>query len=89
RHPTQLYEIAVVAALGLALHRARVATPGMAFKLFLSAYLLWRFAVEFLKPVPVAWPLGLSGIQWTCLIALAVYTPIVARALRPPALATP
>ena len=89
RHPTQLYEIAVVLALGLALHRARFPTPGLAFKLFLSSYLLWRFAVEFLKPVPVAWPQGLSGIQWTCLIALAVYAPIVARAWRPPTLATP
>lgn len=89
RHPAQLYEIAVVLALGIALHRTRFATPGLAFKLFLSAYLLWRFAVEFLKPVPVAYPLGLSGIQWTCLVALAVYAPIVARAWRQPALATP
>jgi phosphatidylglycerol:prolipoprotein diacylglycerol transferase len=90
RHPTQLYEIAVMLPLGLALHRTRFATPGLAFKLFLSAYLLWRFAVEFLKPVPVAWPLGLSGIQWTCLVALAAYTPLVQRAWRrPPRLATP
>lgn len=90
RHPTQLYEIAVVLALGWVLQRARFATPGLAFKLFLSAYLLWRFTVEFLKPVPVAYPLGLSGIQWTCLVALAVYTPVVARAWRrPPQLATP
>lgn len=90
RHPTQLYEIAIVAALGLALHRARFATPGLAFKLFLSAYLLWRFFVEFLKPVPVAWPLGLSGIQWTCLVALAVYAPLALRAWRrSPQLATP
>ncbi|MDR7297346.1 prolipoprotein diacylglyceryltransferase [Pelomonas aquatica] len=90
RHPTQLYEIAVVLALGLTLHRARFAAPGLAFKLFLSAYLLWRFAVEFLKPVPIAYPLGLSGIQWTCLVALAAYTPLVLRAWRrPPRLATP
>lgn len=90
RHPTQLYEIAVVLALGLALHRARLPTPGLAFKGFLSAYLLWRFAVEFLKPVPVAYPLGLSGIQWTCLVALAFYLPLVLRAWRrPPLLATP
>jgi len=89
RHPTQLYEIAVVLPLGLALHRARLPTPGLAFKLFLSAYLLWRFGVEFLKPVPVAYPLGLSGIQWTCLVALAVYTPLVLRAWRrTPRLAT-
>jgi hypothetical protein len=32
--------------------------------------------------VPVAWPLGLSGIQWTCIAALAVYAPITWRALR-------
>lgn len=82
RHPTQLYEIAVVLPLGLALHRARLPTPGLAFKLFLSSYLLWRFAVEFLKPVPVAYPLGLSGIQWTCLAALAVYLPLTLRAAR-------
>jgi prolipoprotein diacylglyceryltransferase len=90
RHPTQLYEIAVVLPLGLALHRARLPVPGLAFKLFLSTYLLWRFGVEFLKPVPVAYPVGLSGIQWTCLVALAAYTPLVQRAWRrPPRLATP
>ena len=82
RHPTQLYEIAVVLPLGWALHRARFSTPGLAFKLFLNAYLLWRLLVEFLKPVPVAWPLGLSGIQWTCLVALAVYLPFTLRAAR-------
>ncbi len=84
RHPTQLYEIAVVLALGLGLtlHRARLKVPGLAFKLFLTSYLLWRFAIEFLKPVPVAYPLGLSGIQWTCLVALAVYLPLTLRASR-------
>jgi len=82
RHPTQLYEIAVVLPLGWALHRARFTTPGLAFKCFLSGYLLWRFGVEFLKPVPVAYPLGLSGIQWTCLVALAVYLPLTLRAAR-------
>ena len=82
RHPTQLYEIAIVLPLGWALHRARFATPGAAFKVFLSSYLAWRFAVEFLKPVPVAWPLGLSGIQLTCLVALAVYAPLTLRAAR-------
>lgn len=82
RHPTQLYEIAVVLPLGWLLHRARFATPGLAFKLFLASYLLWRLAIEFLKPVPVVWPLGLSGIQWTCLVAMAVYLPLTLRAAR-------
>jgi prolipoprotein diacylglyceryltransferase len=82
RHPTQLYEIAIVLPLGWALHRARFAMPGLAFKLFLAAYLLWRLFIEFLKPVPMAWSLGLSGIQWTCLVALAVYLPLTLRAAR-------
>ncbi len=82
RHPAQLYEIAIVLPLGWALSRAHFATPGLAFKLFLASYLLWRFGVEFLKPVPLAWPLGLSGIQWTCLVALAVYLPLTLRAAR-------
>lgn len=82
RHPTQLYEIAVVLALGWVLNRARFATPGLAFKVFLCSYLAWRLVVEFLKPVPVAYPLGWSGIQWTCLIALAVYLPLTLRAAR-------
>ncbi len=82
RHPTQLYEIAIVLPLGWALSRARFATPGLAFRLFLAGYLLWRFGVEFLKPVPVAYPLRLSGIQWTCLVALAVYLPLTLRAAR-------
>lgn len=82
RHPTQLYEIAVVLPLGWVLSRARFATPGLAFKVFLCSYLAWRLVVEFLKPVPVAYPLGGSGIQWTCLIALAVYLPLTLRAAR-------
>jgi prolipoprotein diacylglyceryltransferase len=82
RHPTQLYEIGFVLALGAVLAHIRFAVPGVGFKVFLNSYLAWRFLVEFLKPVPVAWPLGLSGIQWTCLVALAVYLPITWRAAR-------
>jgi phosphatidylglycerol:prolipoprotein diacylglycerol transferase len=52
RHPTQLYEIAFLILLGVALAirgRAPYAN-GQLFRLFMLAYLLWRFAVEFLKP---------------------------------------
>lgn len=84
RHPTALYEIAFVLVLGGLLHRvsgplARV--PGLRFKLFLAAYLLWRLVIDGLKPVPVAYPGGLSGIQWTCIVALLLYAPAVLRAL--------
>lgn len=78
RHPTQLYEIGFAALLWLALRRLRAycaAEPGLLFKLMLSSYLLWRLGVDAIKPVPYAYPLGLSGIQWVCLVALAGYAP--------------
>lgn len=85
RHPTQLYEIAFAVALwwGLAKLKPRFAAqPGLLFKLLLASYLAWRFGVDFLKPVPYAYPLGLSGIQWVCAVALALYLPLVGRQWR-------
>lgn len=83
RHPTQLYEMAVVALLAAALHHGRgrlAAVPGLSFKLFLAGYLLWRLFIDGFKPVPVAYAGGLSGIQWVCLLALLAYLPLVLRA---------
>ncbi|HSI48266.1 MAG TPA: prolipoprotein diacylglyceryl transferase family protein [Ideonella sp.] len=85
RHPVALYEIGFVALLAAGLWRSReplARAPGLRFKLFLAAYLLWRLLVDGLKPVPVVYPLGLSGIQWTCALALLLYLPWVARAWR-------
>jgi phosphatidylglycerol:prolipoprotein diacylglycerol transferase len=84
RHPSALYEIAFLGVLTAALHRQRerlAAVPGLQFKLFLTAYLLWRLLGDGLKPVRQPYPFGLSGIQWTCLIALLLYAPLVRRAL--------
>jgi phosphatidylglycerol:prolipoprotein diacylglycerol transferase len=93
RHPSPLYEIAFLLALNALLQRqrARLApVPGLQFKLFLSAYLLWRLVGDGLKPVREPYALGLSGIQWVCLLALALYLPLAWRALRRlPAPATP
>jgi len=85
RHPAPLYEIIFAAALWwlLARWQARLAAaPGLLFKLFLAAYLLWRLLVDALKPVPYAYPLGLSGIQWVCVVALMLYMPLLVRQLR-------
>lgn len=85
RHPAPLYEVAFVLALGALLGRARTrlaAVPGLQFKAFLAAYLGWRLLVDGLKPVRVAYPLGLSGIQWVSLVALLAYFPFVVRAAR-------
>jgi phosphatidylglycerol---prolipoprotein diacylglyceryl transferase len=73
RHPTQLYEIAFLVLLGLALRalRGRLPLNGDLFKLFMVGYLGWRFAVGFIQPDP---PLGgLSAIQWVCVGTLGYY----------------
>jgi prolipoprotein diacylglyceryltransferase len=85
RHPTQLYEIAFALLLWAALRRLQArcaAESGLLFKLLLACYLVWRLAVDGLKPVPTAYPLGLSGIQWVCLIALVLYLPLAVRQWR-------
>lgn len=92
RHPTQLYEIVFVLAWSVLLLRLReqwAPVPGLLFKLFLSGYLAWRFAVDGIKPVLIPYPLGWSGIQWTAFLALLAYAPLTVRALmktrQPPA----
>lgn len=85
RHPTQLYEMLYAAAMWWLLGRSRVALarePGLQFKLLLSSYLLWRLAVDGLKPVPYPFVGGLSGIQLVCALALVVYLPVTLRAWR-------
>ena len=70
RHPTQLYEIAWLIALAIALrllHRRIIATPGVRFRMFLAGYLAFRFAVEFIKPSPKGYG-GLSAIQIASLL---------------------
>jgi prolipoprotein diacylglyceryltransferase len=73
RHPTALYEILFLIVLGVTLHRMErrswpftgfpALTGGRLYALFLLLYLLWRLAIETLKPVePLA--LGASAIQW-------------------------
>jgi len=85
RHPTQLYEIIFAALLWWLLKRLQPklqVVPGIMFKLMLMAYLLWRFGIDFLKPIPYSYPLGLSGIQWACLLGLLCYLPFSLPPLR-------
>jgi phosphatidylglycerol---prolipoprotein diacylglyceryl transferase len=73
RHPTQLYEIVFLLALGsvLLVVRRRLTESGDLFKLFMVAYLGWRFAIGFIQPeIPLA---GRSAIQWACLATLIYY----------------
>jgi prolipoprotein diacylglyceryltransferase len=70
RHPTQLYEIAFLVILGTFLWRLRrVRLPdGTIFRLFMAGYLLFRFAVEFIKPREFQIGGVLSPIQIACAI---------------------
>ena len=82
RHPAQLYDIGFALAALWACLRWRdelAREPGLAFKLMLAGYLLWRLGIDALKPVPHEFALGLAGIQLVCVLALAVYLPFVIR----------
>lgn len=76
RHPTQLYEIAFLLLLAFVLHsvRLRFTESGDRFKVFMLAYLSWRFVIGFIQPeVQFA---GFSAIQWACLATLVYYAVI-------------
>ena len=79
RHPTQLYEVVVLAGLGAVLiaRADMAASVGDRFKLFMVVYLGFRLLVEFIKPVVRLG--GLSAIQWVCLALVAYYAPHVPR----------
>jgi phosphatidylglycerol---prolipoprotein diacylglyceryl transferase len=70
RHPTQIYEILFVAGLGsvLWLWQKRPHVQGVLFRRFMTGYLGWRLAIDFLKPEPL-W-FGLSVLQWACAVGL-------------------
>ncbi|MEA2708041.1 MAG: phosphatidylglycerol---prolipoprotein diacylglyceryl transferase [Phycisphaerales bacterium] len=71
RHPTQLYEIAflILLAVALLLRASRPHFNGELFRLFMLGYLTFRFAIEFIKPRYAPW-LSLSAIQVACLVGV-------------------
>ncbi len=85
RHPSPLYEIVFLACLGVVLKQLAPwvrAEPGLLFKTFLVAYLVWRLVGDVLKPVRVPYPGELSGIQWVCMAALLTYVPLWWRGMK-------
>jgi phosphatidylglycerol---prolipoprotein diacylglyceryl transferase len=55
---------------------------GDVFKLFIVAYMIFRFFCDFLKPYSRVF-LGLGGIQWACVLILLYYSGDVIRWLIP------
>lgn len=74
RHPTQLYEFVfhMSAALVLVRMQQRGLFRGQLIKLYIIAYLLYRFLTEFIRPEPAQW-LGLTEYQWYALAFVPVF----------------
>lgn len=75
RHPVTLYEIAFLLLLWIGLiqlERKYQLAEGARFKIFMIAYILFRFLLDFIKP-HYTFSFGLSTIQVTCLAGLLYY----------------
>jgi len=76
RHPIALYEIVFLVILFVAIKRLQKQPTrhenGTYFKIFMVCYFSFRFGIEFLKPNTFFF-LGLSSIQYLCLICLVYY----------------
>lgn len=84
RHPTALYEIAFLLACGgvIALLAPRLRERGDRFRLLMFGYCAWRLYVESLKPAPLLYPPGLSGLQWLAIAGLLYYLRSIPRIAR-------
>lgn len=81
RHPVTLYEIVFLVMLWIWLKLAAkrlVLANGALFKLFMIAYLLFRFFLEFIKPSYV-FSIGLTTIQIAALLGLLWYIRYILR----------
>jgi phosphatidylglycerol:prolipoprotein diacylglycerol transferase len=75
RHPTQLYEATfhLVAAAVLASLQRRNLLPGQLMKVYILAYLVFRFLTEYIRPEIRLWQ-GLTGYQWAALALIPVFS---------------
>lgn len=75
RHPIALYELVFLALLFFVLKRLYDRNDlenGTLFRFFMLSYFGFRFFIEFLKP-NVFFVLGLSSIQWLCIVCFVYY----------------
>jgi phosphatidylglycerol:prolipoprotein diacylglycerol transferase len=74
RHPTQLYEslFHATAAVILVWMRRNGLFRGQLIKLYIIAYLLYRFATELVRPEP-RWLLGMTGYQWAAIALVLLF----------------
>lgn len=75
RHPLALYELLFLLILFFALkwlQSQQELERGLLFQYFMLSYFAFRFVLEFIKPNVFLW-LGLSSIQWLCVICFLYY----------------
>ncbi len=84
RHPAQLYEILFLGLCAVLLHSrgARLQQGGDRFRVFLIGYLLYRLAIEVIRPIPVYYLGLLSGLQLLCVAGLLYYARDIPRLTR-------
>jgi phosphatidylglycerol---prolipoprotein diacylglyceryl transferase len=79
RHPVTLYEITFLVLLWVffrGLTKRFSLSNGSLFKLFMIAYISFRFTIDFIKPRYI-YSAGLSAIQIACLMGLLWYLPYI------------
>jgi len=75
RHPVTLYEMAFLLLIWIGLQQTEkkyALASGLRFKIFMIAYCLFRFVLDYIKP-HYTYSTGLSAIQATALIGLLYY----------------
>ncbi|WP_282630821.1 prolipoprotein diacylglyceryl transferase [Empedobacter sedimenti] len=75
RHPVALYEIVYLIILWIILkivQKKYIYPSGYLFQIFMMAYFLFRFCLDFIKPIHPIF-LGLSSIQLTCACVIIYY----------------
>lgn len=84
RHPISLYEMIFLFLLFIFLKQIKFYSDrenGLLFKLFMISYFGFRFLIEFIKP-NVFYVLGLSSIQWLCIICWLYYIPTLNKIIK-------
>jgi phosphatidylglycerol---prolipoprotein diacylglyceryl transferase len=83
RHPTQIYESAFHATCAVVLlgFQSRGLFRGQLVKLYIIAYLVYRFITEFIRPEPKVW-LDLTIYQWAALAIIPMFTGLWVRDAR-------
>lgn len=80
RFPLPLYEIVFLSLCWYILWRLKSSVTlknGAIFKLFICSYLIWRFMLEFIKPVHLIPIIRISAIQCACLLGICYYYKVV------------